>query len=212
MSLTLYLSLITLSLKAARPPFEELRGVRSSVGLWVELELDRLPTLQERELLREHGVELHEFVTGTRYWCLVKHGALERTKRLRGKDNRTIYQFPSQGGSKALSISTVLRRVSDVLQSAIIDGNPPSWAVDQSGLWAMDLLYRSGVEPSEVERFLSAAGCRIVHHSGQFQLVSFLGTQSAALALAEEPWVASIGFVAPPMEFHQLEYQDCIER
>lgn len=200
--LSLLLVLSSLGAYAAHPPLSDVQGVKTEDGVWAELQFHHLPILQERELMKDYGIILYDFIKDTRYWCFVKDGALQKLKRIGRRDGSVVYIFPPVNGREPQTLSPVIRRVEDVMQPSLLDGNVPEWALTKDDLWIMDMLYRQGVESAEIDRYLRAAGCRVVHHSHDFRLVTFEGTRSAAEALAEEPWVASIGFIAAPQELY----------
>lgn len=191
----------SLSLLGAAPPPPELVGHRTVAGVWTSLRLSRIPTSEERKLLSASGIDLHDFMGGTTYWALVREGSLGRLRRS-GVRGAEVGYVVSGKGEGALSVFPVVVRAEERMGAGVAEGDVPDWALRADGRWLLELSYRRGIQPQEVEQAIGAAGATISHHAAEFRYVSIIGDRASARALAEQVWVSVISFVGPPQELY----------
>ncbi len=163
------------------------RGARGELGEsigprhYVAIQFSGVPTVEQRDLLRQRGVQLDDYLGGNAYFASLPVAKSYR-HLLKGTSVVSVFQLPAEAKCSW----------------AIMDSSVPGYAKEGSRVGVV-VGFFEGLEQDWIEKRLGELGIEGVHMVGEsFHRFRVFLPREKVLELAAESWVKSVSMLPPP--------------
>ncbi|WP_133241452.1 InlB B-repeat-containing protein [Balneicella halophila] len=157
---------------------------------YVKIELESIPTAEERKALETRGIFLVRYISGTTYYAIVeKKQTLQKTK--------------SRTNDIVSEVSTIDAK--SKLDSYLKKGEIPEHAIVSEGVVRIIVAYFPDTDLSLIGSYIKDKKLKDFELYKAFKMFNISIPFDLVIDLASQSWVRKIECISPPYEFNNIE-------